>query len=221
MNEIEQWLNNQEDYNAGVALYNKYGNSPSLKRVLTINGNTKRNRETLVYELGKIKGNIKPERNINQVKQYVTKTVMVTATSIDKNSEEIKSIIETKNRLFKQYVAYYHQLEHLNDEERKKAALQILDIMDEVQRLWSIIDYFNQHGNLPPVKVNPSKENKVKEMDKAQLLTYRNNSLRPSISQLKKKLKQVKQPAKVAELQDQLDKKELLLREVELKLQLA
>jgi hypothetical protein len=222
MNDITAWLNGPRNYAEGLELYNKHGHSPSLKRILTISGDTKRNAETLAYELSKISATL----HIEPVKIQIKKPVLVKPVieykpipTIDRNNADIQTTIEAKNRLYKQYVALFHQLEHLQQPDRLKAALDCLTIMDEVQRLWGIIDYHRQHGALPPVTISVSKENKVNEMDKADLLQYRNNSLRPAISQLKKKLTNAKGGAKRAELQDQIDKKELLLRQVELKIQ--
>lgn len=54
MNEIQEWINGKRDYTAGLSLYSKYGRNVSLLRVLSVGGNTRKNIDTLTYELGKI-----------------------------------------------------------------------------------------------------------------------------------------------------------------------
>lgn len=228
MNEIINWLNGPRNFEEGLALYLKYGTSPSLKRILSIKGETKQNMDTLVYELGKLSRNedipvrkvaIKPRQVNNPVPAPVADNKPALTQQL---GSDIKAIIETKNRLFKQYVALFHQLEHFSNDERLKAALECLNIMDEVQRLWGVIDYHREHGILPPTQIsNTPKESNINAMDKAQLIQYRNNSLRPALSQLRRKLKLTIKAAKRDDLKDQIDRKELLLREVEIKIQMV
>ena len=54
MKEIIIWLSELNDYKKGVDLYCKYGNSATMKRILTRTDESKKNWETLKYELGKI-----------------------------------------------------------------------------------------------------------------------------------------------------------------------
>jgi hypothetical protein len=51
---IREWLSNPSDFEAGLQLYEKHGSSLNLKRLMRRSGETDRNKETLLYELGKI-----------------------------------------------------------------------------------------------------------------------------------------------------------------------
>ena len=52
--EILLWINADQEYLTGLALFDRYGHSPKMGRMLRIGGATGKNRLTLSYELGKI-----------------------------------------------------------------------------------------------------------------------------------------------------------------------
>lgn len=52
--EISAWLNGDKNYDTGCRLYDKYGASASLKRILSRGGDTAKNKSALEYELKKM-----------------------------------------------------------------------------------------------------------------------------------------------------------------------
>ena len=52
--EITQWLTGDQDFETGRILYDKYGKSPSQKRIYAVSGASKKNLSSLVYELQKL-----------------------------------------------------------------------------------------------------------------------------------------------------------------------
>lgn len=227
MNEIELWLNGPRNYIEGVDLYNRHGNSSNLKHILTVNGETPRNRETLAYELTKLsKQEIKqPVKQVvaiytpvPQAKQKV-ESRFNNKSSFQRADEEVNQIIAAKNRLYKEYVAIFHQLIYMNEEDRRVNAHKCLDLMEEVQRLWDKIDYYDEHGRLPVIQTTEKK--KVSEMDKAELLALRNNSLRPNVSRYRRLLSDAKTGITRSKYETLLQQYEVQLEEVNSKLRMS
>lgn len=52
--EIKEWLDGPREYQSGVALYEQFGSSGSMKRILRVGGPSKKNQETLLYELQRL-----------------------------------------------------------------------------------------------------------------------------------------------------------------------
>lgn len=218
MNEIQSWLTSDRNYQQGVELYNRFGNSSSLKRVLA-NGATSRNIETLVYELQKLVKAV-------PATSHAPKTIVLKATviknpetkfepvsSIQRNNQQVMHLIEAKNRLFKEYVATFHTIELLPEDQRREAALKCLSLMEEVQKLWDKIDYFDAHGMLP--REETPEEKKPSEMDKAELLLLVRNSVRPGISRYKRLIQTAKTEQTRIKYEGLMQKYELQLKECE------
>lgn len=72
-NEISNWLNSSQNYNDGLALFGANSRNVSLLRILTNGGETRRNKETLAYELGKIAKSagvvLQPKKEVIVVKE--------------------------------------------------------------------------------------------------------------------------------------------------------
>jgi hypothetical protein len=105
--EILLWIKSDQDYLTGLALFDRYGHSPKISRILRIGGATVKNRSTLLNELGKIAKHLTisektPSLVKPQIKQDISKTtqqVPQEATSIEKLRSEQKMIYKMLDNL--------------------------------------------------------------------------------------------------------------------------
>lgn len=96
---------------------------------------------------------------------------------------------------YKEANHYFERLEFLQtEEERKEAAFRILDLMDEVEKIWKKKDFIRQFGTSPDFP-----DQGIEALSTAQMVT-RINTLRSYISKAKKgKLSRDKIPTWEAE----------------------
>lgn len=87
--------------------------------------------------------------------------------------------------------------EEMSDAERKEIAFEVLNLMDEVQKIWEKKDFLRKHGSLPEFE-NPGLDG----LSLQQMMTRR-NTLRSYLSKAKKgQLKSDKIPEWEAEIQE-------------------
>lgn len=73
------------------------------------------------------------------------------ATTAAEDHAEIKPIILLRNQLLKEQDFLRGQLRLIDtDQKRGEAAFRIIEIDRQLQRCWDTIDYFKEHGHLPP-----------------------------------------------------------------------
>ncbi|MFN3802185.1 hypothetical protein [Belliella pelovolcani] len=129
------------------------------------------------------KGNLKPK----------IKVVDFAAKSRD------ELIVDDEWKTLYKEAAYYHtQLDHITDPiERRDAAFKILDLMDEVEKLWAKRDFIQQYGQLPTFE-----DHGIESLDPRQM-SKRISTVRTYISKARKgKLNAEKIPTWEAEIQE-------------------
>lgn len=96
--EITAWLNGPHDYQAGVALYEQFGSSGSMKRILRVGGPSKKNQETLLYELQRLIRNAPAARP----QAMAGKTASQNRASVEAQKKKVSQILqEIKEKISK------------------------------------------------------------------------------------------------------------------------
>ena len=127
---IEQWLHKPDNYDVGRQLYAQFGDNEVMNCAFGM-ANNKYLHNLLIEELTKVAGRSKKQI---QVEEPVV----------------IQAARKRWLALYKECAHIHASLRHLlHDEERKAAALTILNNMDDVEHLWSIIDNWEATGALP------------------------------------------------------------------------
>jgi len=144
--EIFIWLNSDQDYPSGLFLYDQYCKNSKLGRILRIGGATGKNRLTLAYELGKAICLQDPHHSLEKapekpiaVKEHPT--VKIPAVLIEDIRKEQKMI-------YKMLDSHHACLPFRDKEERRKIALEILDLDDMLREIYSRIEHYERTGIL-------------------------------------------------------------------------
>lgn len=138
MKAIKEWFENK-DYWHGVKLYEKHGSNEFLKNLFK-GSKSPYNESKLLEELENLVTDENPEESPVHSSQP---NIFL----IKKKEHELKQIYRAidNNR---------HQLlRATSDKTRKEYAFQILKLQSKKQTLFKEIDYINEYGVLPPVKV--------------------------------------------------------------------
>lgn len=159
MQEIRAWLENQ-DYTAGVALYEKYGTSDFLKKLFAV-GSSQYNRAKLVEELSDllpdespvepVSGEEPPPPGANYERTITSPIYLKLCRERDQTFRQIdqnKYLLDTAR----------------SDGTRLKAAQQILRLQRKKQHVYAELDYLMDHGE--PMPVAPPKEVKTPEIQR-------------------------------------------------------
>jgi hypothetical protein len=203
--EINAWLNSDKDYDQGLILYERYGISSNLKRILRKAGFSKKNHATLIYELGKLarissqkvvsvkpKPIIKPTAiKVTPADQRVVFVPKVEYSGLRENTPEVDQLVQHVKDLQKVGSSMQSSMEYLpSDKDRAIAARRILEIYEEVDSIYDRLRIYDKTGSLPPADIKPVKEEKkqVSQMD-IQELMQRQSTLRTLISKAKKREK--------------------------------
>ena len=214
-NEIKIYLEGSRDYLTGVALYERFGQSSSLKRILRGSGETESNIQTLHYELSKIAlcwdENISP----SPVKVKPQPPPLVQKIEVTGRRENTPEAEACRQEIISRLKIRDHLHASLavdpSAESRFKSALQILDLTDQIQQGYDRLEHFNLHGILPPIS--------EKEPEKTSLwLFQRQKTLRTYISRYERLVKSAKKLDTKAKKPALLDKYILELNEVDKKL---
>jgi hypothetical protein len=241
MNEIiSNWLCSDKNYEAGVALYEQYGVSATLKRILRIGGHTKKNLDTLIYELQKLNKN--PHRVSIPIKQITRITTPVISqkeiekpessqilqkaenqqTGLRPNTSEIDDLNKYIKGLLKErdYLHANLKLEK-TQANRKKNAGRIIELSNEIADIYDRLAHYDKHGILPgaPAVKEPKKKaiKPAKEMNIPELMRRQAN-LRTYVSKYERLVKMSKKPETIAKNQDLLKKYQVELDDVNDKL---
>lgn len=197
MKEITQWFNSAKDFKTGVALYMKHGTSESYKRILANSTPTQTLIDDLAYELGQIAGQNaiqapvkkKKKKKKQQISAPVKPVNPVSGINVQQEitlPDEVQQLIDSKNRMYKEACTIHAALTGMPEDEREKAAFQLLDLWDMIQQAWAKIDYWREHKHLPgPPKTDETKKSDMNILD----LITREKTLQTYISKYKKKVK--------------------------------
>lgn len=224
MSVFQQWLDGEQQYEAGQLLYEQHGRNHVLKRTLS-HGPSAYNRSALREELSKLaKAGVKCPENVVIIATQVGKSALAatpkvlialdnTAESDTSASSQLLAGLDKQWKpLYKEASHLQSQLRHAKDkQERCTWAHRILDLMDQVQALWDAGAHVRAHGALPPVvAVVPPPA--LDLSDPAAVLKHRNN-LR---SQISKQKRNAERTAEVAAWKDEVKQLDKVLKTLEL-----
>jgi len=223
--EINAWMSSGQDYNAGVALYEKFGTSGSLKRLLSRGGPTKNNIESLVYELSKlvkvqvINKAVPIHRPASAAAAPIVQAPVITIPKQPvfegrrPNTPEVDELSKHIIDMMKVRDALHTTLEHVSESQRRKDAAMILQLSDEISDGYERLDQFNKTGSLP-VKKEKVERKKAGEMSVPELMKLQTN-LRSYVSRYKRLMEKAKGPQKREEHRRRMDTFQLELNEVD------
>ena len=207
------WMKADQDYLAGLALFERYTHNTKIGRMLRIGGATVKNRLTLSYEPSKIAKHLAAFENASAlVKPPVKKETT-------KPEQPMPPEVTTIDRLRSEQKMCYKMLDNLHAvlpyreiQERKEIAFRILDIDDQLKEITERIAHYATNGVIPPAPVN-DKPKKVSEMGEAELI-IRQNNVRTYIARYKRLVADSKKLKTLPRNQELLDKFQLELDEI-------
>ena len=219
-NEISTYLEGSGDYDTGVALYERFGQSTSLKRILRMGGDTPGNIETLRYELSKITSVSVQPISPAPVKKVIQPPPLVQKVEVTARRENTPQADACRQEIISRLKVRDHLHASLSvdpsKDSRCKSALQILDLSDQIQQGYDRLEHFNLHGILPPALI---KEPKLKPGDLSPIqLFQRQKTLRTYVSRYERLVKTAKTLKTIAKNQELLDRYCLELNDVNEKL---
>ena len=211
--EILFWMKADQDYLAGLALYERYTHNTKIGRMLRIGGATVKNRLTLSYELSKIAKHLEA---FEKTSAFVKPPVKL---ETPKPEQPVPPEVTTIERLRSEQKMCYKMLDNLHAvlpyreiQERKDISFRILDIDDQLKEITERIAHFETHGVIPAVPVNDESK-KVSEMSEAELI-IRQNNVRTYIARYKRLVADSKKLKTLPRNQELLDKFQLELDEI-------
>jgi hypothetical protein len=211
--EILFWMKADQDYLAGLSLFERYTHNTKIGRMLRIGGATVKNRLTLSYELSKIAKHLEASEKITALAKPPVKLEVV------KEEQKLPSEVTTIDRLRSEQKMCYKMLDNLHAvlpyreiQERKEIAFRILDIDDQLKEITERIAHYKINGVIPPAPVNDEPK-KVFEMSEAELI-IRQNNVRTYIARYKRLVADSKKLKTLPRNQELLDKFQLELDEI-------
>ena len=212
-NEILFWMKADQDYLAGLALFERYTHNTKIGRMLRIGGATVKNRLTLSYELSKIAKHLAAFENTSALVKPPVKL------NTPNEEQQLPPEVTTIARLRSEQKMCYKMLDNLHAvlpyreiQERKEIAFRILDIDDQLKEITERIAHYENHGVIPPAPVNDVPK-KVSEMSEAELI-IRQNNVRTYIARYKRLAADSKKLKTMPRNQELLDKFQQELDEI-------
>ncbi len=233
LEEINSWIASDHDFHEGLALYQKYGRSKSLLRVLNGSGPSLKNINTLIYELSHSAGTPemgKPpsiilnrnttdssDKNPQVVKNPVNSDRGATADIPRReNTAEIDQLIQEKTMLLKEWDSLHATLELVDKQTCRLNALRILDIGDILDDMYNRLDHYNKHGVLPPARIFPVRDYSG---SKPSDVFKRRSTLKTYISRENKLIKDARTKSVLIKHRNLLAKYQLELNDIEKKIE--
>ena len=211
--EILFWMKADQDYLAGLTLFERYTHNTKIGRMLRIGGATVKNRLTLAYELSKIANHLADAEKITALVKPLVKQ------DTPKAEQPMPPEVTTIDRLRSEQKMCYKMLDNLHAvlpyreiQERKEIAFRILDIDDQLKEITERIAHYDTNGVIPPAPVNDEPK-KVSEMGEAELI-IRQNNVRTYIARYKRLVADSKKLKTLPRNQELLDKFQLELDEI-------
>ena len=208
--EILFWMKADQDYMAGLALFERYTHNTKIGRMLRIGGATLKNRLTLSYELSKIAKHLAAFENASVLVKPSVKL------ETPKEEQQLPPEVTTIDKLRSEQKMCYKMLDNLHAvlpyreiQERKEIAFRILDIDDQLKEITERITHYETNGVIPPAPVNDEPK-KVSEMGEAELI-IRQNNVRTYIARYKRLVADSKKLKTLPRNQELLDKFQLEL----------
>ena len=233
LEEINSWIASDHDFNEGLALYQKYGRSKSLLRVINGSGPSPKNLNTLIYELSRSAGipetgktpNIMLNRNTTDSSDKKHPVVDKPAipgrgATADfprrENTAEIDQLIQEKTMLLKEWDSLHATLELVDKQTCRINALRILDIGDILDDMYNRLDHYNKHAVLPPGRIFPVRDySGSKPFD----VFKRRSTLKTYISRENKLIKDARTKSVLIKHRNLLAKYQLELNDIEKKIE--
>jgi len=212
--DIRNYLDSPGDYFTGVALYERFGHSQSLKRLLRVGGDTTSNSETLAYELRKLAA-LPPVKSIPASKKpspppLVHKVDVQIRRDNTPEADQCRSDVVSKLKIRDHLHASLSLVR--SEQDRCQAALQILDLSDKIDEDYQRLDHFNTHGILPAEKekIVPDSSDELTPFQ----LFQRQKTLRTYVSRYERLSKSSKSLKMIAKNRENLAKYHLELEEI-------
>ena len=161
---INTWIANQ-DYQSGVEIYRRFGDSAFMLKMFE-NGESNFNRKKLIDELT----DLLPEKQTNTVVPVLVEKAEIRHALEDDSKRlsekstappEIKEAIKRRKYLYATAREKHGNLKLLankgdvEQEERRLLAVSILEKFDEINELWNKTTFYDERGRLPVEKLNP------------------------------------------------------------------
>lgn len=198
--EITTWLSGDRDYFDGVELFKQYGTSVTLLKLFQSGENS--------YTVNRLEQELKkllPAPKIINVKIPINKP--------DGDPEVISVLRAKATKLYKTCSHLHAQLTQLQtDAERLTHSLTILDTMDEVERLWDVIDHYDKTGEILQWGEVQPQDNTGKTEGQ---LFVRRNALRTQKSKLKAKIEKGGDAEKISDWTDKMNAASIELDQVD------
>lgn len=164
MDDVKAWLQQPTDIAQGEALYKKYGKDIKLLRYFAIAPVNDFKRSKLQSELQNL---VQPGRPQPLIRNFITpQTKPVEKQKHYWNKDGQRDVEE--QRMYSQWRPMYSNMMHLmanldevarqgeanpdKEKEAAKMALEILDLDDKIEQLYSDRDYYFTHGEVRPKK---------------------------------------------------------------------
>lgn len=211
--EILFWMKADQDYLAGLALFERYTRNSKIGRMLRIGGATVKNRLTLSYELSKI------ARHLSDSEKASASGKPAVKQEAPNDEQHLPPEIIPIERLRSEQKMCYKMLDNLHAvlpyrevQDRKEIAFRILNIDDQLREITERIAHFEKHGFIPAAPANDEPK-KVSEMGEAELI-IRQNNVRTYIARYKRLVADSKKLKTLPRNQELLDKFQLELDEI-------
>ncbi len=206
---ISEWLKSKRNYDAGVALYKKYGSNKVLMQTFTF-GKNKYSEKKLADELTK--------------REHATSDDAITIKKKPKKETPVdvqELHLRTKEKYKDMSALHSHLEDAMSDEERNELAHKILDLDDEVTAGYEAVDHFEDTGKR--IEAPAEKKHRGKDVQKMNLTeSYKAlQSIPTYISKAKKKLKSESDPGKITTLQGNIQRYEDDLKFIKNKLNIV
>lgn len=210
-------LSRQFHYETALVLFREYGNSPFMLKMFErsqTSFNAEKLKEFVKELLAKFDDLAKPiaePTEVVELQKHIKKLEQPQIVSPSNISElpqyslaryanapqEVQDLVTEIKRNYRIEDSLFATLELLpSDEERCKAALQILDLSDRIREIWTLLLHYDTHKVLPIIA--KKEDSKVVLTDIADLIK-RKNTLKANISRDKKS-----RPHKVKQWEDEL-----------------
>lgn len=150
---ISKWLQEcPRSYPLGVSLYEQYGDSSTMLKLVKSGSGP--------FHMAKLKEALeKINERANLVPKPITIPHVVIAqvaapdkfdqVNYDTAPEQIRMIADNKTEKYARARALFEKIRHMDSQDhRLKAGLELLDLMDEVNDAWSVIDEWKDSGNI-------------------------------------------------------------------------
>ena len=148
---IHQWLASRRDYEIGVELFRRFEGSDFLLKMFS-SGKDYWNEKTLVEELTKLRDSV---QNFEKEEQFVkAKEIVKEALKRPSDAEnaplEVKAVIEKRKVIYNEGKKLHARLKlYKCDKERYKACVRILEIRQELKKMWSFTNFYDDNLRLP------------------------------------------------------------------------